>query len=66
MFAQNNLNQTLSESFESRGIPSLILPGKELVVPALRRALEVNQSNRPAYIEFLCSQFPIYGDWVGR
>ena len=36
------------------------------VVPALRRALEVNQSNRPAYIEFLCSQFPIYGDWVGR
>ncbi|MDE2779318.1 MAG: hypothetical protein OXI91_06550 [Chloroflexota bacterium] len=42
------------------------MPGKELVVPALRRALEVNQSNRPAYIEFLCSQFPIYGDWVGR
>ncbi len=36
------------------------------VVPALRRALEVNQSNRPAYIEFLCSQFPVYGDWVGR
>ena len=36
------------------------------VEPALRRALEVNQSNRPAYIEFLCSQYPIYGDWVGR
>ena len=36
------------------------------VVPALRRALEVNQSNRPAYIEFLCSQYPIYGEWVGR
>jgi len=36
------------------------------VEPALRRALEVNQSNRPAYIEFLCSQYPIYGEWVGR
>ncbi len=36
------------------------------VEPALRRALEVNQSNRPAYIEFLCSQFPVYGEWVGR
>ena len=36
------------------------------VVPALRRALEVNESNQPAYIEFLCSQFPIYGEWVGR
>ena len=36
------------------------------VVPALRRALDANASNRPAYIEFLCSQFPIYGEWVGR
>ena len=36
------------------------------VAPALRRALEVNQSNRPAYIEFLCSQYPVYGEWVGR
>lgn len=36
------------------------------VVPALRRALEVNESNQPAYIEFLCSQYPIYGEWVGR
>ena len=36
------------------------------VEPALRRALAVNESNRPAYIEFLCSQFPVYGEWVGR
>jgi acetolactate synthase-1/2/3 large subunit len=36
------------------------------VAPALRRALEVNQSNRPAYIEFLCSQYPVYGEWVRR
>ena len=36
------------------------------VVPALRRALAANQANQPAYIEFLCSQYPIYGEWVGR
>ena len=36
------------------------------VVPALRRALAANQNNQPAYIEFLCSQYPIYGEWVGR
>ncbi len=34
------------------------------VVPALRRALAANQNNQPAYIEFLCSQYPIYGEWV--
>jgi acetolactate synthase-1/2/3 large subunit len=36
------------------------------VIPALRRALEVNTSGRPAYIEFICSQYPVYGQWVGR
>ena len=36
------------------------------VVLALKRAFEVNKSGQPAYIEFICSQFPIYGGWVGR
>ena len=36
------------------------------VVPALERALAVNESGKPSYIEFICSQYPIYGQWVGR
>jgi acetolactate synthase-1/2/3 large subunit len=36
------------------------------VIPALRRALDVNNSGRPAYIEFICCQYPVYGQWVGR
>ena len=36
------------------------------IIPALRRALEINTSGRPAYIEFICSQYPVYGQWVGR
>ena len=36
------------------------------VEPALNRALAANDANRPAYIEFVCNQYPIYGGWVGR
>jgi acetolactate synthase-1/2/3 large subunit len=36
------------------------------IIPALRRALDVNASGRPAYIEFVCCQYPVYGQWVGR
>ena len=36
------------------------------VGPALKRALEANDSAQPAYIEFICSQYPIYGRWVSR
>ncbi len=33
---------------------------------ALKRALAANETGQPAYIEFICSQYPIYGGWVGR
>jgi thiamine pyrophosphate-dependent acetolactate synthase large subunit-like protein len=36
------------------------------VVPALKRALSANESGQPSYIEFICSQYPVYGQWVGR
>jgi thiamine pyrophosphate-dependent acetolactate synthase large subunit-like protein len=36
------------------------------VVLALQRAFSANQSGQPAYIEFICSQFPIYGGWVSK
>ena len=25
-----------------------------------------NASGQPAYIEYLCCQYPVYGQWVGR
>ena len=34
------------------------------VIPALERAFAANQSNQPAYIEIIASQYPIYGDWA--
>ncbi|NQW24132.1 MAG: hypothetical protein HQ475_11865 [SAR202 cluster bacterium] len=36
------------------------------VVLALQRAQSVNESGQPAYIEFICSQFPVYGRWVSK
>ena len=36
------------------------------VRPALQRALAANASGRPAYLECLCCQYPVYGQWVGR
>jgi len=36
------------------------------IIPALQRALAVNASDRPAYIEFVCCQYPVYGQWIGR
>ena len=34
------------------------------VIPAIERALAANETGQPAYIEFICSQYPVYGQWV--
>jgi acetolactate synthase-1/2/3 large subunit len=32
--------------------------------PAIKRALNVNRSGKPALLEFICSQHPVYGEWL--
>ena len=34
------------------------------VGPALKRALKANRSGKPALLEFICSQYPVYGEWL--
>jgi len=34
------------------------------IVPALQRALDENARGCPAYVEVLCSQYPVFGQWV--
>lgn len=36
------------------------------IADALKRALAANDDDSPAYLEVICSQFPIYGQWVTR
>lgn len=34
------------------------------VVPAIKRALKVNRSGKPAFLEIVCCQYPVYGAWL--
>lgn len=34
------------------------------VIPALERAFAANKANKPAYIEVIASQYPLYGNWA--
>ncbi len=34
------------------------------VIPALHRAQTANATGQPAYIEFICAQYPLYGRWA--
>jgi len=36
------------------------------IIPALKRALDENAKDRPAYLEFICSQYPIWSEFAGR
>ena len=36
------------------------------VIPAMKRAFAANAQGKPAYIEFICSHYPVHGGWVGR
>ncbi|MBI4333476.1 MAG: hypothetical protein HY673_19600 [Chloroflexi bacterium] len=36
------------------------------IIPALKRAFDENARNRPAFLEFICCQHPVYGRWVPR
>lgn len=39
-------------------------PGE--IIPALKRALNENAKDRPAYLEFICSSYPVWANFIGR
>ncbi|MEE8422410.1 MAG: thiamine pyrophosphate-dependent enzyme [Dehalococcoidia bacterium] len=54
----------MSKAVSNLGYHSERVDDPNEVEPALERALERNEQGQPAYIEFICSQFPVYGPWV--
>ena len=36
------------------------------IIPALKRALEENERGRPAYLEVICCQYPVFGQWISQ
>lgn len=56
----------MSDMARAVGLHSEQITEPAEIVPALKRALEANSKGKPAYIEFICSHYPVHGGWVGR
>ncbi len=53
-----------AKAVEGLGITSERIEDPDEIVPALIRALKLNESGKPAFIEFICSSYPVYGQWI--
>ncbi len=54
----------MSKVIGELGLHSERVTEADEVAPALERALAANGQGQPAYIEFICRQYPIYGGWA--
>ena len=58
----NELN--MSKIAAELGYLSLRIDNPDEIENALEEALIANEKGQPAYLEFICNQFPVYGGWV--
>jgi thiamine pyrophosphate-dependent acetolactate synthase large subunit-like protein len=56
----------MSKAIREFGLHTERVTEPDNLAGALERALAANGSGQPAYIEVICSQFPVYGQWVTR
>ena len=54
----------MSEAIKRMGYYAEDVTKPSEIVPAIKRALDENVKGRPAYLEFICSQHPVFGKWV--
>jgi len=54
----------VSEAVKAMGYYAEDITEPSEIIPALRRAFEENARHRPAYLEVICSQYPVFGRWV--
>jgi acetolactate synthase-1/2/3 large subunit len=54
----------MADAAEALGMKAERVEDPDEVAPALRRALRETRSGVPAYIEIICSKYPIYGKWL--
>lgn len=54
----------MSEAVKALGYYAEHVTEPAEIVPALKRALAENAQNRPAYLEFICCPYPVYGEWA--
>ena len=53
-----------SEAVKNMGYYAERVSEPSEIIPALKRAFSENARNRPAYLEFISCQYPVYGRWV--
>ena len=54
----------MSEAVKAMGYHTEHVDDPKEIIPAMRRCLEQNAQGRPAYLEVICSLYPVYGAWV--
>jgi len=53
-----------SKMAEAVGMFAERIEDPDEVAPAIKRAIQTNDSGKPALLEIICSQFPVYGRWI--
>jgi len=56
----------MSKAVEALGYHAEDVTEPSEIIPALRRAFDENRKGRPAYLEVICSQYPVFGQWIRR
>jgi len=54
----------MSKAVEALGYHAEDVTEPSEIIPALRRAFDENRKGRPAYLEVICSQYPVFGQWI--
>ena len=54
----------MSEAVRSLGYYAEDVTEPSEIIPAIERAFAENAAGRPAYLEIICSQYPVFGRWV--
>ena len=55
----------MAKAVEAIGEYSERVEEPDEINPALKRAFKTNRSGRPAFLEVICGQYPVYGRWFG-
>ena len=54
----------MSKVLNEMGLHSERVSSPDEIIPAIERAFLANRNGQPSYIEFICSQYPVYGGWA--
>jgi acetolactate synthase-1/2/3 large subunit len=49
---------------EGLGMYSERVEDPDEVIPAIKRAIKVNTSGKPALLEMITEKYPVYGGWL--